>query len=740
MDTAPGVVEQFSAAAVSAASVCAADRVATLRARCLDRKQTAKIGWPEDPRLTAQALKKAEAALSAAGQPASWPARRGLLARERLAALPLEVDDLELLLGRVAPDRPEWQAERQAAAEFLREHYPHVYTPGQTGHCELDLSRLFELGIDGLIERLRAYGARVYDDAAETAKRAEVYASFVYALQGLSLLAENAAQTAWEAMAQASPARRLELDEMAQICRWVAHQPPQTFRQALQLLWLAVQGVQWGDQVGLVNPGRLDRTLWPYYQADLAAGRLTREDARLLIESLYLLLNESIPDGLAISIMVGGRDAEGRDATNELSMLCLEALPRTNFIYPTVGVCWHANTPEALTNLAVDLIAQGYKQPAFFGDEVIQRGLRLYGAPPEEACNYINSTCVEITPCGSSNVWVASPYFSTCQILLDEIQAQFVAASPAASFEAFVAAYQERLAQHIAAAVEANNADRRTRQQYGGKPLQSVFTRDCIERGRDIDDGGARYNWVECSFVGLANLVDSLHVIREEIYRSQRLDFAALLRMLNANFAGYEKERQRFLHIHPKYGNDCTLVDSLMQNVVDFVAAECARHPIEPDESPFVPGAFCWIMHERLGRECGATPDGRVAGFPFADGCGAAQGRERHGPTAAVLSVTSWNATPLIGGAAFNMRFNRAVFTNPEARQKLASLIITFLRRGGFETQVNVLDHDILRQAQQQPENYRDLIVRIGGYSDYFTRLSPEMQAEVILRTEYENL
>ena len=278
------------------------------------------------------------------------------------------------------------------------------------------------------------------------------------------------------------------------------------------------------------------------------------------------------------------------------------------------------------------------------------------------------------------------------------------------------------------------------RQQYGGKPLQSLFTRDCLARGQDIDDGGARYNWVECSFVGLANLIDSLHVIREEIFSNRRMNLAAMNALLQSNFEGHEKERQHFLRGYPKYGNDCTQVDDLMQPIMDFISEECARQRIEPDGSPFVPGAFCWIMHEQLGRECGATPDGRVAGFPFADGCGAAQGRELHGPTAAVLSVTSWSPVCLIGGAAFNMRFNKNLFNNPDTLPKLKYLVLTFLRRGGFETQINVLDANILKEAQQNPENYRDLIVRIGGYSDYFTRLSPQMQAEVILRTEYDQM
>jgi formate C-acetyltransferase len=165
--------------------------------------------------------------------------------------------------------------------------------------------------------------------------------------------------------------------------------------------------------------------------------------------------------------------------------------------------------------------------------------------------------------------------------------------------------------------------------------------------------------------------------------------------------------------------------------------AECAGMRVHPDGGPFVPGAFCWIMHEQLGRVCGATPDGRRAGFPFADGCGAAQGRERSGPTAAALSVTSWDAAPLIGGSAFNMKFGASLFNNPDSVDNLRQLVVTFLTMGGFETQINVVDASVLHKAQADPESYRDLVVRIGGYTDYFTRLSSEMQAEVIMRTEY---
>jgi len=673
---------------------------------------------------TATSLKGSE------GQP--WPVRRGLLSRDRLASVELAVDDLELLMGRRARARKAESAETDAARACVNGiHWP----GGQTGHCELDRSRAFALGIDGLQDEIRALQRRA------EGKQALAYQSFVDALDGLSLLAGNAARTALAAKDAseangASPERRAELKTMAESCIRVAHLPPASFRDAIQLLWLIDFGVTIADNAGLINPGHLDRTLWPFYESDLRNGRITRGEALELIECLYLLLNEFIPDGLAIAVMVGGRDADGRDATNELSFICLEALRRTKLIYPTVGICWHDGTPPELTDLGVELIAKGYANVAFFGDSTIQAGLKSLGVPPAEACNCINSTCVEITPVGGSNVWVASPYYPLCKLLLDEIDEQVNSGMVAADFESFVAEYRTRVSTAIERGVREQNEIRIDRQRHGGKPLQSVFTRDCIGRGRDIDDGGAVYNWIECSFVGMANLADSLHAIREEVYRSRRMTLPELKALLEADFAGHEETRQRLLQKLPKYGNACAEVDALVAEMTAFLKRECSKYSVYPDGGAYVPGMFCWIMHEVLGRQCGATPDGRRKGFPFADGAGPAQGSEKHGPTAAILSTTSWDHSCMIGGLAYNMKFSASLFASREARDSLRELILTFLRRGGFETQINVVNRETLQAARRDPDRYRDPVVRIGGYTDYFTRLSPEMQDEVMMRTE----
>ncbi|HUU69247.1 MAG TPA: pyruvate formate lyase family protein [Planctomycetota bacterium] len=706
---------------MSTSSTSNSDRISTLRRRCLERKSL--VSWMDTLLATAASLKASEGA--------AWQVRRGLLSRDRLASVELAVDDLELLMGRRAPARNADSAEAEAARAYCDSfHWP----GGQTGHCELDRSRAFALGIDGLQDEIRTLMRRA------EGKQALAYQSFVDALDGLSLLAGNAARTARAAMGTAMPERQAELKVLAESCTRIAHLPPASFRDAIQLLWLIDFGVTIADNAGLLNPGHLDRTLWPFYESDLRNGRIIRREALELIESLYLLLNEFIPDGLAIAVMVGGRDASGRDLTNELSYLCLEALRRTKLIYPTVGICWHDGTPQALTDLGIELIAKGYANVGFFGDSTIQAGLEALGVPRGDACNYINSTCVEITPVGGSNVWVASPYYPLCKLLLDEIDAEVNGGTPADDFETLVAQYRERVSMAVERGVREQNEIRIDRQRHGGKPLQSVFTRDCIGRGRDIDDGGALYNWIECSFVGMANLADSMHVIREEVFSHKRMTLRELKAVLDADFAGHEDLRLRLLQRLPKYGNACEGVDGFVAEMVSFLKRECSKYSVYPDGGAYVPGMFCWIMHEVLGRQCGATPDGRRAGFPFADGGGPAQGREKNGPTAAILSTTSWDHSCMIGGLAYNMKFDSSLFASQQSRDSLRELVLTFLRRGGFETQINVVSREKLEQARRNPDQYRDLVVRIGGYTDYFARLSPEMQEEVMMRTEYEEI
>jgi len=613
----------------------------------------------------------------------------------RLADLDFLHTAEEPLIGRIT-SKPHTEEEEREAEEYLKKN--ELWTPGQTGHAEPFYDDLFALGFDGL----RAKAAPMPSLGA--------------AIDGIVAMIERAAEAAAN-------------DEVASLCRRIAHQPPETFREAIQLVWFVMLAIQSGDRCYLVGPGRLDRRLGKFYDADLASGRTTRGEALKLIEMLYFFINFYCLRGLAYAVMVDG------GSCNEVSFLALEALRNTRLVYPSVGVCWNKETPEKLKTLAVELIAKGISNVAIFNDELIRNSMIAYGVPTSDAAEYINSTCVEITPSGSSNVYVASPYFSLCGILSYHLMN-----SAADTYEAFRTEYLERIGEEIDKAAAEQNRIRRERKTRMRRPIQSLFTLDCLGRGLDIEEGGARYNWVECSFVGLANLVDSLTVIRREVFEQKNLTLKELNTLLEKNFGGAEAVRQRFLNGSPKYGNGDPEVDGELPAITAFLAERCARQKMEPDGSRFIPGTFCWEMHQRLGAECGATPDGRLAGFPFADGAGPAQGREKLGPTAAVSSVCSWNHLPMLGGSAFNQRYTAAAVATPAARENLRQLIEIFIKFGGFETQINILDAETLKAAQLHPEEYRDLVVRIGGYTDYFTGLSPAMQAEVVTRTQYGEL
>jgi formate C-acetyltransferase len=303
-----------------------------------------------------------------------------------------------------------------------------------------------------------------------------------------------------------------------------------------------------------------------------------------------------------------------------------------------------------------------------------------------------------------------------------------------ASFEALMSSVKQGLDEAVRAAVAEQNAIRSGRFHQGGQPLVSCFVNDCLERGKDLDQGGARYNWLEMSFVGLANLVDALAAIRNLVFERREISLRELAEALREDFAGREALRLSLLNKCPKYGNDLPEVDDLAVEITGWVAETCARHRTYFDAA-VVPGFFCWVMHEHLGSQTGASADGRRAGFALGDGSGPAQGRERKGPTAAVLSTTRWNHEPMLGGIAMNLKFT------PEADRgrlanRIAEVVTTYCNEGGFEIQVNVVDNATLRTAQADPENHRDLVVRIGGYSDYFVALSPGMQEEVIARSE----
>lgn len=642
------------------------------------------------------------------------------------------IDDGELIVGKACTPLNE---EQTAEWAVLRESCAEKVVPifGQDSHMAVDYDLLLNEGLEGVAARIDSKLAAETDE-----NKKQFYRCGKAALHTIAAFAERYAALAKEqASACTDPVRKAELEQLAVICSNVPRRPAANF-------WEAVQSVHFLTLCLSIDPyrffgcqqyqlGHPDRYLLKFYEQDIAAGTLTAERAQLLLDCLAIQINNRVPHGLSSGYMVGGHLADGTPVANDLTRMGMQVVDDVRLVYPAVGLCVNKNTPDELLQQACALLAKGYSHPAIFNDDIITEGLESYGLPADEAAEYIHSTCVEITPAASSNVWVASPYTNMIRLLLDCLDKKDAYSSFAELYDAVLAELDAR----ILANFEKENGDRIKRTSGSIKPLLSCFVRDCIENGTDIEQGGARYNWIMPSFVGMANLVDALYAIKTLIFEKRELSFAQLKEALAADYVGYEKLRLRILNGIPKYGNDVDEVDGYFNGLVEHIVAECRKYTPALPNARLIPSVFCWVMHEHFGRETGASPDGRRAGFPLGDGSGPCQGREACGPTASILSSTKWSHKELIGGVAVNMKFSKKAFTEDSGR-KMLGLVRTYLARGGFEMQINVVDRDTLLRAQAEPENYRDLVVRIGGYSDYFVTLSPNMQAEVLLRTEHE--
>lgn len=599
---------------------------------------------------------------------------------------------------------------------------------GQDSHMAIDYPLILTKGLSGIIDQIDGY----LKDCVPSQKA--FYECCKKCLEAVICHARAYAQLAYTLSTTCSdPSRRQELEALSAICSKVPERPAETFYEAVQSVHFVTHCLSFNpfrmccQQFQLGHP---DRYLLPYYERDLQNKTLTREKARLLLDCLGIQINMRVSNGLSSGYMVGGRDENGAVVCNELTELCLQVIGDIRLVYPAVGLCYTDGISERVMELACTLLLEGHSHPALFNDDVITRGLMHYGVPEHDVHSYIHSTCVEITPTGSSNVWVASPYTNMPQLLLDIMDTEYE------SFEALFERYFEVLDARIRANFEAENRNRALRAEKTLNPLLSCFVNDCLANGKDIERGGARYNWIMPSFVGVSNLVDALYAIRTLVFERKELSLCAYKKLLDDDFEHQESFRQYILSQLPKYGNDIDDVDRLYGVITEHISAECEKYHGLHSNASLIPSVFCWIMHERFGAATQATPDGRKAGFPLGDGSGPCQGREASGPTASILSSTKWCHQNFIGGVAVNLKFSKALL-GTGAQKALEALLVTYLASGGFEVQVNVVDNETLRKAQKAPESYRDLIVRIGGYSDYFVRLSREMQEEVLLRTAH---
>lgn len=568
-------------------------------------------------------------------------------------------------------------------------------------------------------------------------------AAAIAARAAIAFAARWQAHCAAAAAAEPDPARAAELHELAAILGRVPARPATTFHEALQSVLLTHVVVHQESFQHGVSFGRVDQYLYPYYAADLAAGRLTPARAVELIGCFLAKAAEQLPlfnamateyfSGLssASGLTLGGVDAEGRDASNALSALFLVAYDRLRLRQPNLHLRVHADSPPALLALAYDVLKAGGGMPALFNDAAVVPALEALGVATADARDYAIVGCVE-WGVPRRSFPAAGAGFLSLPAVLDDVLHQ--SAPWCRSMDDLFAAFAARLATVVAAAAAGNDAIERAHALGRPTPLLSLLVDGCLAAGRDVTAGGARYNSSGLQGVGLADVADSLAAIEQLVFGERRVTLPALAAALDADFAGHEPLRQRLLTTVPKYGEDAGRAEQWAALVARRYCALVRAHQ-NPRGGPYAPGFWSMTTHVGFGRRLGALPSGRRAGQPLADGVSPANGSDRRGPTASLRGAARACGPHVGNGLALNEKLDPCCVAGPAGTRLLDALTRGYFAVGGQQVQYNIIDPAVLLDAKRHPERHRDLVVRISGYSAYFNDLTEAMQDDVIART-----
>ena len=563
------------------------------------------------------------------------------------------------------------------------------------------------------------------------------------------------------AAGETDPVRKAELEKIASVCRWVPAHAPRDFWEALQMYWFVHLGtITELNGWDAMSPGHLDQHLAPFYEKGVAEGTLDREKAKELLSCFWIKVNNTpAPPKVGVTaaesgtyndftqINLGGLKRDGSDGTSEVSYLVLEVLDELQLLQPQVSVQISGRTPERFLKAAGKVIRRGSGYPSVFNaDMVIQEQVRV-GKTPEDAREGGTSGCVE-TGCFGREAYLLHGYLNTPKILeltlhngVDPLTGKQVGlrTGDLASFRDFedlYAAFVKQLNHVVDVKIRNDNFLQRMFAAYAPAPFLSVLVEGCIENGRDYYDGGPKYNsdYIQCC--GIGTITDSLSVLKKHVFEDRKVALADLVKACDDNWQGHEELRQFVWNKTPFFGNDDDYADSLMQRVYAslFEAIDGKHSPKGPTYHLNMLSTTC---HVYFGKKLGATPNGRFALLPESDGTSPSHGADRHGPTAVVKSLGKMDQVKS-GGTLLNQRFLPSVLAGEEGIEKLAQLIRTYFRMGGHHIQFNVVDSATLRDAQKSPDQYRDLLVRVAGYSDYFVDLDQYHQEEIIARTAQE--
>jgi len=650
---------------------------------------------------------------------------------------------------------PEWKDAYDAGifTEFMEQRAP--------GHTVLD-DKIYHNGMLDFQQKIDASLARLdfLNDLEAYDKQEELKAMRI-AAGALIRFAERYSQLALElAQKESDPARKKELEKIAGVCAHIPAHAPRDLHEALQYYWFAHLGVTielntWDSYC----PGRLDQHLLPFYEQGLADGTLTRDAAKELLCCFWIKFNnQPAPPKVGVTaaesgtytdfaqINVGGLRPDGSDGVNEVSYLLLDVIEEMRLLQPSSSIQVSKKNPDRFIKRAAKIIRTGFGQPSIFNADLIAQELIRGGKSLVDARCGGSSGCVEVGAFGKEN-YNLTGYFNLPKVLeltlhngLDprtgkQLGLQTGEAAQFKDFDQLFSAFEQQLLHFVDIKVRGNQVIERLYANYMPAPFLSLLTDDCISSGKDYHNGGARYNTSYIQGVGIGSIADALAALKLHVFEQKTFNMQELLKMLDSNFEGAERSRQLLLNRTPKYGNDDDSVDELMVRVFEsyFNAVDGRKNTRGGEYHINMLPTTCHIY---FGSVTGALPDGRFACKPLSEGVSPVQGADRHGPTAVVRSVAKMDQVRT-GGTLLNQKFTPQVLESEEGLNGLVQLVRGYFNLDGHHIQFNVVDAETLKAAQANPEQYRSLIVRVAGYSDYFCDLSKQLQDEIITRTAF---
>jgi len=635
----------------------------------------------------------------------------------------------------------------------------HYFRSRSIGHINAGYAKVLHYGMHRIKADAADRLASLHREDPAYLPRSQFLESVTMACDALVAFAgRHAAEARRRAAVEGDAVRRRELLKIAASCERVPGEPARTFHEALQSFWFVHLGLNLETDGHAFGPGRFDQYLDPFYRHSLDTGEITQDQAQELLDLLWVKFDEitlakdsgesqtssSYPEFQNLNI--GGLTPDGRDATNELSFMCLTALEHTRLPQPGLSAQISARTPPPFLLRCAELLRQGMGMPAMFNSDVMVLGMVNHGKTLEDARASSLNGCVACF-CDGKDRMASSGYFNLAKCLelalndgADRLTGEPLGprtGNPAgfSSFDEVVAAFRRQVAHFVDMKVRYDNIVRDIYASWCPVPFTSAVIDDCVEKALDWHAGGAHYNIATISGVAVGTVADSLAGIRRHIFERRGWTMAQLREALDRNWDGYEKLRQAILNQTPHYGNDDDEADAMAALAQRIFCGEVERHHDTQ-------GARYWVdllpttAHIALGELTGATPDGRRAGAPLSEGVSPVQGHDRHGPTAVANSVAKLDHART-NGTLLNMKISPDCLKTDEDLGKLAALIRGYFRQGGHHVQFNIIDRRILEDAMAHPEQHGDLIIRVAGYSDYFVLLSPEIQREILSRTEH---